>query len=193
MGNLYIPYEFDCSVCGDTTRGHLVGDESSTLCRDCFHEWIARGEGATLEERIESLDWQSEKLPATEIARRMRSVHEALQREEREHWIELLGSVVAAIERALEVQAYGDKRVADERDEIPHRLWAEYSGASVRIELYENDAKKRDLRTDELSELRALLAWRERFVALVHAVRAGTAGDTDAIAASVKRLGRAPF
>lgn len=110
----HIPYEFDCPVCCETTRGHAVSDVSRALCRECFREWIS-STGATLEERIESLDWQSEKLPATEIARRMRAVYEALKREEHEHWIELFGSIVAAVERALEVQAYGDKRVDEER------------------------------------------------------------------------------
>lgn len=90
-------------------------------CRECFREWISSN-GATLEERIESLDWQSEKLPATEIARRMRAVYEALQREEHEHWIELFGSLVAAFYRALETQADGDKRVAEERAAIAQAL-----------------------------------------------------------------------
>lgn len=105
MGNLFIPPLFDCAACGAPTHGHLVGDESSTLCRDCFHEYIAQGQGATIEERLDSLPWFSTRDMIEATAAKMRETFAWNQRREAAHWIRIFASLVEAFNLALDAQA----------------------------------------------------------------------------------------
>jgi len=106
--NIFIPELFDCAACGDPTHGHVTGDESSTLCRECFLTWIACGDGVTLEERIVSVTWSDDVEDAEEIAERMRRTYAKHKADEAKHWLSLLAGLVASFEQAFEAQTYGE-------------------------------------------------------------------------------------
>ncbi len=105
--NIFIPELFDCAACGDPTHGHITGDESSTLCRECFLTWIALAQGATLEERIVSVTWSDDLEDAEEIAERMRRTLAEHKADEAKHWLSMLAGLVASFEQAFEAQTYG--------------------------------------------------------------------------------------
>lgn len=105
---------FHCAACGNDTRGNLHPDEASTLCGDCFTEWLDQAKGETLEDRIASLDWCRRMWQVHRVAAHMRSIYAVNRKRETEHWIAVLAEIIAAFDMVMSMEKARAEAMSDE-------------------------------------------------------------------------------